>query len=106
MTWTQLALILSGGLVMAGISYPTFARTQPGWKTGSLASSDGYALWCGAGAIAYLGGMWNIFGWLGLLLAIPVALVFGFLLTLVAKGKVQVLALTGPVLANLWYMVR
>lgn len=106
MHWTHWALLFSGGIVLAGLAYPAFARSQPGWKTGSAAGGTLWSLWYGAGGLAYLAGMGKTFGWLGLVLAIPAALAVGFFLTLLAKQRVQLIALIGPVLANLWFMVR
>jgi hypothetical protein len=104
MDFSQWSLALSGGLIMAGIAYPSFARTKSGWKVGAWAGGGLWSLWFGSGTVAYLGGMANIFGWLGLLVAIPWAFILGFVLTLTVGRHMQLLALPGPFLANIWFM--
>jgi hypothetical protein len=98
------ALIISGGVVLAGIAYPGYARTQQGWKVGGWANGGPWALWYGFGGLAYLAGMVKTFGWWALLAAVPLAFIIGFGLMMAAKRRTQMLALVGPVLANLWFM--
>ena len=104
MDLSQWSLVLSGGLLMAGIAYPFYAPTQPGWKIGAWAGGGLWSLWFGFGALAYLGGMANLFGWLGLLAAIPWAFFLGFVLTFTIGRHMQMLALPAPILANIWFM--
>lgn len=98
--------MLSGGFILSGIAYPSYARTQPGWKTGSAAHGTWWSLWYGFGTLAYIAGMGKTFGWVGLVAAIPVAFGIGFALLMAAKRSTQLIALVGPILANLWFMVR
>lgn len=105
MDFSQVSLLLSGGLLMAGLAYPSYARTQPGWKVGAVGGGGFWTLWFGLGALAYVGGMANVFGWLGLLAAIPWAFFLGFVLMLTVGRHVQLLALPGPILANIWFMM-
>ncbi|BDI59531.1 hypothetical protein [Qipengyuania nanhaisediminis] len=96
------ALLISGGMIIAGIAYPTYAQSKPGWKVGAWSGGPLWSLWFGMGALAYLGGMANTFGWLALLGAIPLALVLGFAMVLVGGRHAQIAALSGPIFANLW----
>lgn len=105
MSFAQGALLVSGGLILAGISYPDYARRQPGWKVGAWAGGVGWALWYALGALAYFGGMGRMLGWLGLLAAVPLAFIVGFGLTTFAKRHTQLIALIGPILANLWFVL-
>ena len=101
---SNLALLISGGIVLAGIAYPGFAQAQPGWKVSAWVGGGVWSLWFGMGALAYLAGMANVFGWKGFLGAIPLAFAGGFVLILAAGRRAQVIALPGPFLANLWFM--
>jgi hypothetical protein len=105
MNVSELSLLLSGGLLMAGIAYPSYAPTQRGWKIGAWAGGGFWLLWLGMGALAYLGGMANVFGWLGLLAAIPWAFFLGFVFMLTIGRHMQLLALPAPVLANIWFIM-
>lgn len=104
MTPAHWALLMSGGLILAGIAYPAFARQQAGWKTGTWSGGAAWSLWYGMGALAYLAGMGTTFGILGLMASIPLALILGFTVMMIVKRQTQLVALTGPVLANLWFM--
>ena len=104
MDFSQWSLLLSGGLLQAGIAYPFYAPTQSGWKIGAWAGGGLWSLWFGFGTLAYLGGMANVFGWLGLIAAIPWALFLGFVLMLTLGRHMQLLALPAPILANIWFM--
>ena len=106
MNWTYWALLLSGGFILSGIAYPAFARTQLGWKTGASSHGAWWSLWYGFGALSYLAGMGTTFGWIGLVAAIPAAFAIGFALMMAAKRNAQMIALIGPILANLWFMVH
>ncbi len=100
----DVALLASGGVILAGIAYPAYARSQAGWKIGAWSSSAGISVWFGLGALAYLAGMWSLYGWIGALLAIPLAFLTGLVLMLVVRRHVQLLALVGPILANIWFV--
>ncbi len=102
---SQVSLLLSGGQIMAGIAYPSYARTQQGWKVGAMAGGGFWSLWFGLGALAYVSGMANVFGWLGLLAAIPWAFFLGLVLMLTLGRHMQLLALPAPILANVWFMM-
>lgn len=105
--WMQVdgwALIVGGGLVLAGVAYPRFAEAQSGWKVGSWAGGTAWSVWFGLGAIAYLAGMWSLFGWLGALSSLPVAFFVGLAMTLTFRRHIQLLALAGPILTNVWFM--
>lgn len=104
MSIAQLALLLSGGLILAGIAYPSFARSKVGWKVGAWTGGGGWALWYGFGALAYFAGMWTALGWVGLLVCVPLAFCLGLIALMALKRHVQMVALTGPILANLWYV--
>lgn len=106
MRFVDWALILSGGLILAGIAYPQFAIARPGWKVGSWAGGSLWSIWYGLGSLAYLAGKGNSFGWIALLAALPLAFILGFGLTTVVGRHVQLLALAGPILANLWFLQR
>lgn len=104
MPFSDWALLVSGGVTLAGVAYPSFAQSKPDWKIGAWAGGPLWSLWFGIGALAYLAGMANVFGWLGFLGAIPLAFVVGFGMILMAGRHTQILALVGPVLAKLWFM--
>lgn len=104
MHFADWALLASGGIVLAGIAYPSFAAARPGWKVGAWAGSCLWSLWFGLGALAYLAGMASGFGWVGLLAALPLAFALGLGLILTAGARTQLLVLPGPILANLWYI--
>lgn len=55
---------------------------------------------------SYLAGMGKTCGWVGFVAAIPVAFAIGFSLMMVAKRITQLIALAGPIFANLWFMLR
>lgn len=105
MNFSELALLISGGVTLAGIAFPTFAQAKPDWKVGAWVGGPVWSLWFGMGALAYLAGMANVFGWLGFLGAIPLALALGFVLILATGRHTQIIAVAGPVLANLWFMM-
>lgn len=104
MGFSDWALLISGGVTLTGIAYPTYAQSKPGWKIGAWAGGGVWSLWFGLGALAYLAGMANTFGWVGFLGAIPLALLIGFALFVIIGRPMQLLALPGPILANLWFM--
>lgn len=106
MNFGEWALIFSGGLILAGIAYPQFAGSQPGWKVGAWSGGTLWSLWYGMGALAYLAGMGKDFGWIALLAAVPLAFVLGLGLVTTARRHTQLIALAGPILANLWFMQR
>lgn len=104
MHFTDLVLLGSGGLVIAGIAYPSFAAARPGWKVGAWIGGTFWSIWFGMGALAYLAGVASVFGWPGLLLALPLAFLIGLGAIVVAGPRTQALALPGPILANLWLL--
>ncbi|WP_068864875.1 hypothetical protein [Erythrobacter dokdonensis] len=104
MDFSNWALLISGGVTLAGIAYPTYAQSKPGWKIGAWAGGNVWSLWFGMGALAYLAGMANVFGWIGFLGAIPLAFLIGFALNVIVGRHMQLVALPGPILANLWFM--
>lgn len=104
MDFANWALLFSGGVTLAGIAYPAFAQSKPDWKVGAWVGGPIWSLWFGMGALAYLGGMANVFGWAGFLGAIPSALIVGFAAMIMAGRHTQFLALAGPVLANVWFV--
>lgn len=105
MAFAHWALLISGGLVLAGIAYPSFARQQPGWKIGAGAGGIIWSVWYGTGALAYLGGMAQVFGWIGIVAAVPLALIIGFAIVMAVKRRTLLVALVGPILANLWFIM-
>lgn len=104
MTPNELALLISGGLIFAGIAYPAYARSQQGWKIGAWSGGSLWALWYGMGALAYVTGMANVYGWIGAIVALPLAFTAGSAVIYVAKRHAQLLTLAGPIFANLWFM--
>jgi len=104
MDFSGWALLVSGGVTLVGIAYPTYAQSKPGWKIGAWVGGDVWSLWFGMGGLAYLAGMANVFGWLGLLGAIPLAFLIGLALIVIVGRHMQLLALPGPILANIWFM--
>jgi hypothetical protein len=98
------ALLVSGGVILAGIAYPNYARSQRGWRVGAWSGSAGWSVWFGLGALAYLAGMWSLYGWIGALFAIPLAFLTGLVFMLVVRRHVQLLSLVGPILANIWFV--
>lgn len=105
MSFSEWALLISGGVTLAGISFPTFAQAKSDWKVFPWVGGPMWSLWFGMGALAYLVGMANVFGLLGFLGAVPLALAFGFVLILATGRHTQIVAVAGPVLANLWFMM-
>lgn len=99
MTAALIMLLLAGGLTLAGIAYPTYARQQFGWKTGAWVGGTVWSLWFGLGAINTLAAAAGDFGWLGALLVIPAAFVIGFVVVLAVKSRTQLIAPIGPALA-------
>lgn len=106
MTAADLALLGSGGLILCGIAYPQYARSQRGWKIGAWAGSTGWVIWYGIGALAYFAGMWSTFGLLGIVGSIPLAFLLGFTLTIAARQSSQLIAIIGPILANVWFVAH
>lgn len=104
MTIAQWALLFSGGVVTAGIAYPSFARQKLGWKIGAGSGGTVWSVWYGMGLLAYLGGMGQVFGWIGFMAAVPLALIRGFGLIMLLKRQTQLFALIGPIIANIWFM--
>lgn len=104
LTAAEIALLTGGGFVMAGIAYPTYAGSQPGWKIGAWTNSDFWHVWLGIGALAYLVGMARVFGWPGFLLAIPVAFLLGLFTTIIAKQRTRILGFVGPLLSQVWFL--
>jgi len=105
LTLLSAVTLLGGSLIMAGIAYPGFAKSS-GWPVGAAANGPVWALWFGMGALAYLAGMHTLWHWWGLIAAVPVAFLGGMTLTLVLKKQVQLLAYLGPILANVWFLMR
>lgn len=97
------ALVLGGGLIQAAIAYPHFAQTQRGWKIGSWASNDWFLMYYAFGAFAFLGGMFALWRWIGLLLAWPIAMGLGALSLFALRQRIQTFALAGPILCNVWF---
>lgn len=89
-------------MILAGIAYPNFARQKPGWKIG--AGGTGCSVWYGTGALSYLGVMAQVFGWIGFVAAVPVALMIGFGLVMLLKQQAQLVAIVRPTIANIWFM--
>lgn len=105
MHFADWGLLASGGVMLTGIAYPSLAGARPGWKVGARTGGTLWSAWFGLGALAYLAGMATEFGWVGLLAALPLAFAAGPVLIFTAGARTQVIALTGPVLANLWYLM-
>lgn len=103
--WQAASTILAGALTTAGIAYPSLARTKPGWKLGKWSGGPGLSIWYLLGALNYLAAMAHLWGWGGFLTAIPVAFVGAFIATSIIRQHVQLVALFGPILAFVGYVM-
>ncbi len=104
--WTVIATVLGGGLTLSGIAYPSLAAAKPGWKVGSWAGGAFWTLWYLAGVLAYFGGMFDLWRWWGLVAAPPLAFAVGLGITALIGRQMQIVSLSGPILANLWFWTR
>jgi hypothetical protein len=104
MDWVSILTLLGGGLILSGVAYPAYAQAK-GWPIGSAADSAIWSVWFFMGGLAYLAGMFSLWGWLGLIAAIPAAFVLGLALTSIIKRHIQLAAYGGPLLANIWYII-
>lgn len=103
MTGVIIATIVAGGLILAAASYPTFAESRDGWTITVRGDAGWWAVWFAYGGLTYLVGMFNIWGWLGLIAAVPLAFAVGFALTMILRQAVQYVSIVGPILANVWF---
>lgn len=95
--------LVAGGLVLAGIAYPEMAP-QKGWPVGAISGGIFWTIWYGFGALAYLAGTIHLFAWWAIVIAPISAVAVGFCLTSILSRNIQLAALIGPILANLWYL--
>ena len=103
LSWIGIVTLLGGALVLSGTAYPSYARAK-GWPVGAAAHGTFFTIWFLFGGLAYLAGMFSIWGWWGLGAAVPAAFLIGLALTTLLGRHVQIVAYAGPVLANVWHL--